>query len=239
MKSSQRRGTDAFVVTLAGADHRLPKVTKLFQTYARIELIPFYGFNGNTEFRPGQKKKRSRLTPGQRGLRETMKLFFRMVLETNYDEVLVFQDDAIPHLNFTSLYRNLHPRCLHADVLLLGASIWHRNRTAWPNGICFDADNQTFGAYGLSVKRKAFQPILNWINTVRDITFDHMYADLQTDGLTVRVAHPPFLVIMDVSHKSLIHNNRSSLQFDVNERAKLHDWHLKEYPASVFESTEN
>ena len=236
MCSSQRGGTNAFVISLKGEDHRLPKVMKFFQTYAHIELIPFYGFNGNTEFRPNQKKKRSRLTLGQRGLRETMKMFFRMALERDYDEVLVFQDDAIPHLNFTSLYRNLRPRCRHADVLLLGASIWHRNRTEWPTGICFDADNQTFGAYGLAVKRKAFQPILNWINTVQDITFDHMYTDLQTDGLTVRVAYPPFLVIMDVSHKSLIHNRRSSLQFDVNERAKLHDWQLNEYPTSVFES---
>lgn len=226
----------AFVITLAGEDRRLPQIIRLFQRYAQMELIPFYGFHGNAQFGPNGTKKRSRLTPGQRGLKETMKMFFRMVKSKQYDEVMVFQDDAIPHLNFSSLYASLDRRCIDADVLLLGASIWHRKRSLWPQGTCFDADKMTFGAYGLSVKRKAFDPILTWLDEVEQITFDHIYKYLQIDGLTVRVAHPPFLVIMDVSHQSLINNHRSALQFNIDARATLHDWHLNEYPTSILDA---
>ena len=218
---------ESFVITLAGEDRRLPSMLKLFNRYADLNLRPFYGFHGNVEF---ASKNRHGLTSGQRGLRETMKMFFRMTLKENYDQVLVFQDDAIPHLHFSSLFSSLPQRCSDADLLLLGASMWHRRRSRWPNGTCFDADRLTYGAYGLLVKRSAFRPILSWLDRLEHITFDHIYPYLQSDGLLVRVAHPPFLVIMDVSHKSLINNHRAKIQFNVKQRAKIHGWNLTEYP---------
>ena len=126
-----------------------------------------------------------------------MKIFFTMTIRENYDQVMVFQDDAIPHLNFSYLYEHLSQRCTQADILLLGASIWHNTLKDWPKGTCFDADRQTFGAYGLLVKKSAFHPILHWLDRVNYITFDHIYRFLQESGLVVRVAYPPFLVIMD------------------------------------------
>lgn len=218
---------EAFVITLAGEDTRLPVMLKLFHDYGHLNLRPFYGFHGNQEFASKQKYG---LTSGQRGLRETMKMFFNMTLRENYDEVMVFQDDAIPHLHFSTLISHLPRRCGNADLLLLGASMWHKKKNRWPNGSCFDADRMTYGAYGLLVRRKAFRPILDWLDRLEHITFDHIYPYLQSDGLLVRVAHPPFLVIMDVSHKSLINNHRAKIQFNVQKRAKIHGWNLTEYP---------
>lgn len=229
----------SFVITLPGKDHRLTKIQQLFREYAQLELIPFYGFDGNEYFRKNPREKRFGLTKGQRGLRETMKMFFNFTLMKNYDEVLVFQDDAIPHRNFSSLFVHLHRRCVEADILLLGASMWHGNKDRWPNETCFDADRMTFGAYALQVKRKAFQPILIWLNQVQHITFDHIYPSLQKNGLIVRVAHPPFLVIMDVSHPSSINRHRVSFQYNLAIRAKLHRWNLKEYPLHTFDERQS
>jgi hypothetical protein len=220
----------AFVITLSGEDHRLPKLMHLFYKYANLHLHPFYGINGNVQF---NKSIYNNLTVGQLGLRETMKMFFNMTIRENYDQVLVFQDDAIPHVNFTSLYRNLPEKCQQADILLLGAIIWHKKRSAWPRGACFDADRLTFGAYGMLVKNVAFHPILYWLDRVSYITFDHVYRYLQQSGVTVRVAYPPFLVIMDVSHKSLIDNRRKKIQFNVQKRAEIHDWQLENYPVAT------
>ena len=220
----------AFVITLSGEDHRLPKVLDLFEKYASLRLHPFYGINGNAQFKERIHKN---LTVGQSGLRETMNLFFNMTIRENYDQVMVFQDDAIPHLNFSYLYAHLPKQCTQADVLLLGASMWHKKRGDWPNGTCFDADRRTFGAYGLLVKKSAFHPILHWLDRVSYITFDHIYRYLQQSGLIVRVAYPPFLIIMDVSHPSLVNNRRMKIQFDVKKRAKIHDWHLKDYPSAT------
>ena len=220
----------AFVITLSGEDHRLPKVLELFEKYTNRRLHPFYGINGNAQFK---KRLHQNLTVGQSGLRETMKMFFNMTIRENYDQVMVFQDDAIPHKNFTYLYEHLPQQCAEADVLLLGASIWHQRHSEWPIGSCFDADRLTFGAYGLLVKKSAFRPILYWLDRVTYITFDHIYRYLQQSGLTVRVAYPPFLIIMDVSHKSLINNRRKKIQFNVEKRAKIHDWHLENYPLAT------
>jgi hypothetical protein len=227
LKSRFSLKKEAFVITIAGEDVRLPAILKLFHDYAHIHLRPFYGFHGNREF---AAKHKHGLTSGQRGLRQTMKMFFNMTLRESYDQVMVFQDDAIPHLHFSTLLAKLPQRCRDADLLLLGASMWHKKRSRWPNETCFDADGATYGAYGLSVKRKAFRPILDWLDRLEHITFDHIYPYLQSDGVVVRVAHPPFLVIMDVSHKSLINNHRASIQFDVAKRAKIHGWNLTEYP---------
>ena len=151
----------------------------------------------------------------------------------NDDKRELWSSDGIPHLNFSYLYEHLSQRCTQADILLLGASIWYNTLKDWPKGTCFDADRRTFGAYGLLVKRSAFHPILHWLDRVNYITFDHIYRYLQQSGLIVRVAYPPFLVIMDVSHPSLVNNRRMKIQFDVKKRAKIHDWHLKNYPVAT------
>ena len=220
----------AFIITVSGHDDRVPAVIALFRKYAGLDLRPHYGIHGNRVYSVNDTKK---LTPGERGLRQTMKGFFKMARHRKYREVFLFEDDAIPHMKFTELFSQLSDRCLEADVLLLGATIWHPHRTAWPSGVCFDADNRTYGAFALLIKQSAFFPILTWLYQGPRVPFDHMYRYLQTEGLTVRVAHPPFLVIPDVSHASLINNDRSSIQFDMPRRAEMHDWHLEDYPLSL------
>lgn len=231
-----------FIITLKGHDHRVETVTNLFQTYANMKPEPFYGVNGhelfeNLKYIEGKyatlkysSTKNKPLVIGERGLRETMRKVFTMAYKRNYDHVIVLEDDSIPHLNFTSLFRDLHSRCRQADVLLLGATIWHTSPEFWPRGVCFDADARTFGAFALLVKRSAFVPILSWLETDRRVPFDHMYIDLQNRGIVVRVAHPPFLVIADITHNSSINNNRGRAQFDTELRARKHDWRLENYP---------
>ena len=236
MSPGPMRKTPAFVITISGHDGRVPTVVGLFRKYAHLSLRPHYGVHGNQVF---SADKASNLTPGERGLRETMKGFFKLARLHNYKEVFLFEDDAIPHLRFSQLFDKLSHRCRQADVLLLGATVWHKARETWPKGPCFNADNRTYGAFALLIKRSAFFPILNWLERGPPAPFDHMYRYLQHRGLTVRVAHPPFLVIPDVSHRSLVNNNRSAIQFDMLTRAERHDWHLEDYPLSLMQMNVN
>ncbi|CAF1057004.1 unnamed protein product [Rotaria sordida] len=127
-----------------------------------------------------------------------------MVLHHKYEQVFVFDDDTIPHLNFSTLFNKLSDRCRQADALLLGAAINHKSREQWPSGSCFDADSRTYGSFALLVKKSAFVPILDWLRTGEEAPFDTVYGHLRKRGINVRVAYPPFLVIPDVSHPSLV-----------------------------------
>jgi hypothetical protein len=162
-----------------------------------------------------------------------MKKFFHMTLVKNYEEVFVIQDDAIPHFNFTSLFKQLPNRCQEADVLLLGATIWVNSQRYLSSGPCFDVDRAVFGAFTLYVKQSAFKPILDWLKTDVKVPYDHMYVPLQKQGFIVRVTHSPFLTIQDISHPSLVDNNRSTIQFDMKKRALLHGWDLDSYPINT------
>ena len=118
-----RTSTPAFAITLPSQKKRLSIVISLFRKYAGLTLSPYDAVDGNRL--PPSPQNRS-LTAGERGLRETMKKFFAMTLERNYNEVFLFEDDAIPHLNFTQLFKQLPSRCQEADLLLLGATMFLR-----------------------------------------------------------------------------------------------------------------
>ncbi|CAF3018869.1 unnamed protein product [Rotaria sp. Silwood2] len=159
-----------------------------------------------------------------------MTILFEMTIRDNHEQVLVFEDDAIPHLNFTLLFRQLPSLCLEADKMLLGATIWHSKHTNWLGGVCFGADHVTYGTFALLIKRICYRPILKWLQFGKPKPYDHVYRHLQQQKLTVRVAFPPFLVIADVTQPSLINNNRTSIQHDIEKRSEIHLWHLKDYP---------
>ena len=227
---SPSQSLPCYVVTLSGHDQRVSTVIALFKKYAHLDPCSYYGINGNILY---TSEDGHQLTPGERGLRDTMKNFFEMVLHNDYKEVLVFDDDAIPHRNFSTLFNELPDRCRQADVLLLGATVCHVSRDKWPSGACFDADIRTYGSFALLVRKKAFIPILEWLKTGEQAPFDVVYAYLQKQGLYVRVAYPPFLAIPDVSHSSLVNSYRIIDQYTVQQRAAMHDWHLENYPVSV------
>lgn len=224
--SSSTWTTPAYVITIKGHDQRVPIVTSLFKKYADLDLLPYYGIHGNAVYNTSSPKG---LKPGEIGLRETMKNFFKMTIRMNYSEVFLFEDDAIPHLNFTAMFKQLPNRCREADVLLLGAIMWRRPKY-WPSGICFDANTVTFGSYALFVKRSAYTSIVRWLQNDKKLPFDNMYPHLQKQGITVRVAYPPFLVIPEISHASLIDNNRNKIQFNIKRRIAIHDWKLDNHP---------
>jgi hypothetical protein len=221
------KSSPAYVITLFGHDKRVPFVKKLFLKYANLDLHSFYGLNGNNLL-----SKSKKLTSGERGLKETMKLFFQTVANENFSSVFLFEDDAIPHKNFTNLFKQLPSKCLEADLLLLGATMWHSNLRDWPSEPCFDADTGTRGAFASFIKQSAFLPILELLNKDLDRPYDNMYPDLQKKGIIVRVAHPPFLAIPDISHPSLIDNHRGAIQFNIQQRALKHGWNLDYYPVS-------
>lgn len=220
----------SFVITLSEHDPRVSTVVALFKKYANLNLCVYYGINGNTLY---TSEEGHSLTPGERGLRDTMNTFFEMVLRNSYEEVMIFDDDAIPHLNFTTLFNQLPNRCRQADVLLLGATVCHGSRDKWPPGACFDADTRTYGSFALLVKKKGFLPILEWLALGEEAPFDIVYTYLQKQGLSVRVAYPPFLAIPDVSHPSLVNKYRVIDRYTIQQRAAMHDWHLGNYPMFV------
>lgn len=226
------KNVTAYVITVQDHDKRVPAVIDLFRKYAHLDLQPYYGIDGNKIFVSSINET---LTPGEQGLRITMKNFFTMASDRKYEQVLLFEDDAIPHRNFSYLFDHLPKRCSEADVLLLGATIWTWQFESSVEKTCFDADKFTFGAFALLVKSSAFQSIVRWLEKGPPVPADLVYAELQRNGLIVRVAYPPFLVIPDVSHASIVDDNRSSSQHNMTSEAAIHRWDLKSYPIISYE----
>ncbi|CAF4210777.1 unnamed protein product, partial [Adineta steineri] len=96
----------------------------------------------------------------------------------------------------------------------------------------FKPDPRTYGTFAVLYRRSAFQPILNWLMETNIGPLDSVYRHLLYEGIDVRVAYPPFLAIMDVSHRSSVSKNRGIDRISVEERAELHEWNLDEYPMS-------
>lgn len=229
----------AFVITLQGKDNRVPYIIELFRKYTDIQLRPYYGVNGREKYfnkNGPQLPEAGGLSPGERGLRETMENFFMMADSSNYSEVLSFEDDAIPHTNFSRLIYEMNDRCQEADILLLGASFWHRNHSHWPKDVCPDVDNQTLGSHALLVKRSAFPAILQWLRTGPAQPFDMIYRHLQTQGISVRLAYPPILFITDVTHSSAVNPVRTRILSSPLYRAARHGWNLQNYPIISFDN---
>ncbi|CAF1408218.1 unnamed protein product [Adineta ricciae] len=222
--------TPSYVITLPGQEERVANMKGLFKKYANLNVSPFYGVNGRKMYTEAEGKY---LLPGEIGLRDSMKNIYTMAIEKKYKAMFVFEDDAIPHRNFTKLFENLPERCREADVLLLGALVLYTNRKRWPFGPCFDADQRTYGSHALYVKDSAFKPIVNWLMETEIGPFDTVYQHLQHQGLKVRVAHPPFLSIQNLNHHSSVHDYRAIDRLNITQRAEVHNWDLKDYPTSL------
>ena len=223
------RPSPCYVVTLPKHERRAKNVVQLFKKYAQLDLRLFYGVNGNVLYRSSAKRA---LLPGELGLRESMRKLFTMAVEKNFNEMFVFEDDAMPHRNFTKLFHQLPNRCRDADVLLLGAMVTFTSRDRWPFQACFDADRRTYGSHALYIKKSAFIPILDWLTETDVGPFDTVYAHLQNQGIVVRVAFPPFLSIQDLSHRSSVNVFRGIDRLDPEQRAEMHNWNLSDYPVS-------
>ena len=123
-----------YVITSADHDQQVPIVIDLFRKYAHLNLCPHYGVNGNLIYRSSDSRL---LTRGERRLIETILNLLTMIIRFNANEVFLFEDDAVPHRNFTKLFQQLPKACVEATVLLLGASLTHENRTSWLDDSCF------------------------------------------------------------------------------------------------------
>lgn len=223
------RSPPCFVVTIPKHERRAKRVVHLFKKYAQLDLRLFYGVNGNVLY---QAITGQRLLPGELGLRDSMKNLFTLAVKRNYNDMFVFEDDAIPHRNFTALFRQLPKRCREADVLLLGAIVTSTGRRRWPFGPCFDATRRTYGSHALYVKKSAFVPILDWLTETSIGPFDTVYGHLRYQKMIVRVAHSPFLSIQDHSHPSSVNAFRSIDRMSPKQRAMMHHWNLDEYPVA-------
>lgn len=249
------RNSRAYVLNLPGDEQRYQLVRSSFDKVG-INLRSFQGVDGRFGI-PEQYKeyyKNSTLKPGEVGYRESMRNLFEMAIKNNWDQVLVLDDDAIPHCEFESRLYNLftQDRCFGAQatdpdsarVFLLGSAIWKQGSYPKPGSNlggwrmvhadmknhsdstqCFNANNRTVGSFGVIYSRVSYRFILKWMDMNRSKPFDLVFSWLSDVGFVNRVAFPN-LVIQDVAHKSRVDPSRLS---DKIIRAAMHKWNLSDY----------
>ena len=149
---------------------------------------------------------------------------------------------------------HVSPSAPKGGVLLLGAAIWINGsypvRGRWTGGwnqvwhdlkvaqkaagggadadkpLCFNADEKTYGSFGVVYHRDTFKDIIKWTEKARE-PFDHIWPALSRQGYPVRVALPN-LIIQDVRHASQVDNQRDG-QSNLLYRARVHRWNLKSF----------
>ncbi|CAF1210679.1 unnamed protein product [Adineta steineri] len=234
-----------YVITIKKTDsEQIKSIVETFRLHG-LHVRLYQGFQGITD----SKKNSSKLSIGERNLRETMRRFIIQMINTKVNRVLVFEDDVLPHKHFGSLLRKLitteNPgRCTAhlldgpdaGGILLLGATVWSTSNAGWKmidqdlknsslQSPCFNIDRVTFGAFAVLIHRMTFQPMLNWLNdpAYQHLPYDHMFSSLSRRGHIVRVAYP-FLVIPDISHVSSVNPQRAPIHNNITWRSKIHRW---------------
>ena len=195
----------------------------------------------------GRKKEYqgSKLTPGENGIKESYSQIFRDALARGFQHIVVFEDDALPSLNFSSWWKNfLQGSCsafLHKNdsppwTVLLGATV-HAHKT-WEaileqvqedqfyntigNISCFDVPPRTYGAFAILYDTRLIPVILSWLEAY-DEPFDWVWSFLSAQGFIVKSV-APFLVIAELQKPSLV-ANRSTMS--LTDRHLLHRWNTK------------
>jgi hypothetical protein len=236
-KSIGLKSLSAFVLTLPGYDQRVSKLINAFDQHGtHVER-----FNAAFSI---TRSISTKLTDEQWRLRMIMTNFFQMALDTNLNRVLVLEDDAIPHRQFSSHLRQLlsDSRCgqymLHkhsGGILMLGTTVWEEGwhildkLSVNDTGLCNNICTKTSGSFAVIYHRATFKTILDWLNTTIDDSYDQVFIHLSRLGYPVRFAIPN-LVIKDVRHISLIHQAyNDTVHYDLKQRASIHRWTLSNY----------
>ena len=249
----------AFVLNL---DHRMDRYQKIkeFFDHTSIKLRRFSAVDGSSIYTDSQDLpmittfgNNRRMTPGEMGLRDTMRNLFQNAIERDFQMIMVLEDDAVPHCDFDNMLRELLSdlRCgghLYTEnkggVLQLGASVWnehswhkidndmysHYGYTLKKQQKCFNSFKSVTGAFAVLYHRNVFETILKWLDEGPPEPWDWVFGQITAEGFISRVANP-FLVIPDTRIVSDIDDNRGPLQHDMAARSEIHRWDLKSFPS--------
>ncbi len=226
-----------FVLTLPDRKKRVNELINVFHKHD-IRVDRFNAAAFSVSLTP------TNLTAEQYHLRLTMTQFFHMARMANLQQVLVLEDDAIPHLQLRSHLQSLlsESRCgaymlntNGAGILMLGATIW---QDGWQllnrlgvneTGSCRNICSKTLGSFAVLYHKTTFPTILAWLNTTTNEPYDSVFPHLSRLGYPVRLAVPN-LVIRDVTHPSPIDRPyNDTVHYNLTKRASIHQWKLTDY----------
>ncbi|CAF2522248.1 unnamed protein product [Rotaria sp. Silwood2] len=227
----------AFVITLRNCELRLQRTIHNFEKHS-IHLQLFHGISNVSVL------KTTKLTKGEWNLRLTMIRLIQTVINAKLQQVLVVEDDAIPHRRFGQLLQELindHrcKECVSGGILMLGSTTWF---PGWrtldrykkvENGTCRNICTQDYGSFAVLLHQATFQPILAWLKAESmPQPYDYIFAHLSRLGYPVRLTFPN-LVITDVRHDSaILHRPLNSSFHNLGRRAKIHRWTIENYMIS-------
>ena len=226
-----------FVLTLPDREDRVSDLINAFRKHdIRVER-----FNVRDSSVPFML---TNLTIEQKRLRLTMMQFFHMARMRNLQQVLVLEDDTIPHVQLRSRLRALlsGSRCggyMHntqgAGILMLGATVWQdgweildklaKNETGSCRNIC----SKIRGSFAVLYHKITFTAILTWLNNNTNEPYDSVFPHLSRLGYPVRLAVPN-LVIRNTTHASPFDRSyNDTVHYDLTMRASVHRWKLSDY----------
>ncbi|GMH56267.1 hypothetical protein TrRE_jg7725 [Triparma retinervis] len=218
---------------------------EVFSGYDMPDLVPV---------EVGKTTEVRKMTPGEMGLRQTVRNLIARAMATDIQLLLLLDDDVVPHDDFDRLLLNvlIDKRCgshlfteEKGGALQLGATVW--NEAAWElldadmlaakrasgrrgNAMCFNSHHKVSGSFAVIFHRNTFQELLDWLDHGPIQPFDWVFGWLGKKGYVTRVAYP-FVVIPDLTVESDADNNRGDLQHDMEARVKVHRWNIREFSA--------
>ncbi|CAF3493326.1 unnamed protein product [Rotaria sp. Silwood1] len=227
----------AFVITLPKFERRLQRTIQNFEKH-NIRLQPFYGISN------ASVPKTTKLTKGEWNLRLTMTHLMQTIINAKLQQVLIVEDDAIPHRRFSQRFQEVIDdhrcrECVSGGILMLGSTTWFpgwRTLDKYKNvekGTCRNICTENYGSFAVLLHQATFQPILDWLKA-ENMTqpYDFIFAHLVRLGYPVRLTFPN-LVITDVRHNSTIQPRPLSSNFhNLTVRARIHRWTIENYMIS-------
>lgn len=194
-----------------------------------------------------QNKKRSRLSMGENGIKESFSSLFRDALSKDLQNILVFEDDALLMANFSYWWEMaLTSNCLSnfnaersvPSVVLLGCTIpgqrtWRlvgkqfvrKQFTNMAKEVtCFDVPPWTYGAFAVLYDSRILSIILDWLENY-DEPFDWVWNFLAVQGFHVS-SLAPFLAIAELSKPSAV---KDRTHISVRKRLERQRWNTSFY----------
>lgn len=197
----------------------------------------------------GKKKmyNGSSLSGGENGLKETFASLFLHALSKGFQNILVFEDDALLLQGFSHWWQKaLRSNCLMEfcaqksipSVVLLGTTIYGRHiwqavekqitkeQLTGKSGRvnCFDTPPWAYGAFAVLYNARLLPVTLNWLEQY-DEPFDWIWNFLAVQGYPVK-SLAPFLAIAELGKPSSI---RDRSQTSRRTRLRRHRWNTSAY----------
>ncbi|CAF1512077.1 unnamed protein product [Rotaria magnacalcarata] len=228
------RSLTAFIITLRGYEKRLKQTINNFKKH-NIHLQRFYGVSNI------RSPNTTGMTQGEWNFRLTMTRLIQKVIDAKLQQVLIVEDDAIPHNRFSQLFKELFDNhrckeCVFGGILMLGSTTW---ASGWKTldrynnvekEVCRNICTENYGSFAVLLNQAVLQPILDWLREKNmPQPYDYVFAHVARLGYPVRLAIPN-LIVSDIRHVSLIRPRPNHTNFhNLTYRAKLHRWKIENY----------